>query len=60
MENRVNEHEFDDIAQILEEERQSQLPRYASLIESVFGEQERISKERLEQVRKMQEGGSYE
>lgn len=56
MENR----EFNDVVAALQEMRENDLPRYASLVESIFGEQRRVSEQKLEQVRKMQEGGSYE
>lgn len=57
MGNEKNEHEFDDIVQIAKENRENSAPHYGSFVESVFGELRRMSENKAEQIRKMQEGG---
>lgn len=56
-EGEVNEHEFDDVLSVIEEERESSAPRYCSLPESIFGEMKRMSENKMKQIRKMEEGG---
>lgn len=50
MENRVNEHDFEDIVEVMQAERQSQLPRYADLMGSIIGEATRVSEQKAKQA----------
>lgn len=57
MGNEKNEHEFDDIVQIVKENRENSAPRYGSFVESVFGEMRRMSEDKAKQIEQMQKGG---
>lgn len=57
MGNEKNEHEFDDIVQIVKEQRENSAPRYGSLPESIFGEIRRMSEDKAKQIEQMQKGG---
>lgn len=50
MEDRANTHDFDDIVEAVQDERQSQLPRYADLIGSIIGEATRVSEQKAKQA----------
>lgn len=50
MENRANTHDFDDVIEAVQDERQSQLPRYADLMESIVGEATRVSEQKVKQA----------
>lgn len=47
-------HDFDDIVEAMQDERESQLPKYPDFISSVFGEQKRICEQ------SMKKGGDNE
>lgn len=57
MEREKHDHEFDDIVQIVKENRENSAPRYGSFVESVFGEMRRMSEDKAKQIERMLKGG---